>query len=674
MMKKITNSILFIFLAVVFLFSFCQCAVESPKPVYVKDGRVYGEVKGAFRHRWWNYYERGLSYAEGEFYVEATEDLKEAIRQRSSDRRMARTYGMHFMDYFPHRELGIVYYYADNMEAAEMELELSLSHFPSDKARFYLDRVRRALIEREGEAVSPPFLTLDFEDEEIWSKGDSVVISGVAEDDHYISQITINGTPLFLEGSQKHVPFKETLSLPQGRHAIEVEANNLLGKLTKHQVMIHVDREGPIITLEDLRVDQVATGKGVTIHGAIFDEAGVSDLSINGESIPVHKGVNVSFTKSLPIREGHLELVAQDRLGNRTSATIPITAGSVNRAPFRLAWADSNDTPLVAGQLFGSKDATPPIIKLKDWTTSQKVFLEKVFIEGEISDENPIDGLTINHHSILRHKGKRIFFNHMADLEEGENNILIEARDEAGNTAEKKISIIRGVPKALQLDERLSLTVLPFEQKGAVSEASLSFQDNLIDGLVDQNRFQVVERERLDIVLEEQKLSRTELIDRSTALRLGRLAAAQSVITGSMIETRTGIEIVGRIIDTETSEILATEDVYGEVKDLPALRDLAQGMAVKFHREFPLLDGHVIQKKGEHLFTDLGQDRIKLHRRFIVYREDPIEDPLTGKAVGADNVIIGRARVIQVMQEMSKAEIIDGENSSISRQDKVITE
>jgi TolB-like protein len=262
----------------------------------------------------------------------------------------------------------------------------------------------------------------------------------------------------------------------------------------------------------------------------------------------------------------------------------------------------------------------------------------------------------------------------MADLDKGKNHIVIEARDEAGNTSEKRISIEREISKALQLTERLSLTVLPFEQKGAVSEASLSFQDNLIDGLVDQNRFRVVERERLDIVLEEQKLSRTKLIDKSTALRLGRLAAAQSVLTGSMIETRTGIEIVGRMIDTETSEILATEDVYGEVKDLPALRILAEGMAVKFHREFPLLNGQVIQKKGEYLFTDLGEDKIKLNRRLIVYREDPIEHPTTGQVFGTDSVIVGRARVIQVMSDMSKAEMIDDQDSSIKRLDKVITE
>jgi TolB-like protein len=224
------------------------------------------------------------------------------------------------------------------------------------------------------------------------------------------------------------------------------------------------------------------------------------------------------------------------------------------------------------------------------------------------------------------------------------------------------------------LSERLSITAFPFEQKGEVSKASLAFQDNLIDALVQRNRFQVIERDRLDIILQEQKLSRTKLFDQSTALKLGKLIAAQAIVTGSIIETHTGIEVVARMIDTETSEILATEDVYGEIKDLPALRILAEGMAIKFHREFPLVDGLVVEQKKGDIFTDLGENKIKLRRRLIVYREEPIKHPMTGKMLGADNEILGHARVTQVMPEMSKAELVDIRPKAVKPLDRVITE
>ena len=97
-------------------------------------------------------------------------------------------------------------------------------------------------------------------------------------------------------------------------------------------------------------------------------------------------------------------------------------------------------------------------------------------------------------------------------------------------------------------------------------------------------------------------------------------------------------------------------------------------MAIKFHREFPLLDGVVIKQKGKYIFTDLGQDRIKLQRRLIVYREEPIKHPVTGKVLGADNEIVGRARVTQVSPEMSKAEVIMGKPGAIRRLYKVMTQ
>ena len=674
---KPKNVAILILLSIGMLFVMIACATQQPGKDYVKDGKAYGKVKGAFRGRWWNYYERGLSFSDGEFFREAAADFNAAVRQREKDQRMARTYGMHFIDYFPHRELGIVFYEMRDLKAAQEELEQSLSHFPSAKARFYLDRVRKALLEQEAKEVTAPKIVFDHKTDEIWTREDPVVLSGVAEDNHYITGISISGAPLFLEGSNRRIPFKKALHLPQGRHVVTVEAKNLLGKVATRQVVFHVDREGPMISLA--RIEQPASEpslpeKAFTISGSVYDEGQVHELMINGRPIPIQKGVEVFFSQRIVAGKGDLELTARDRLGNQTSAVIPFPPVLSRRQPPILASAGGDGRLLFVAGLFGPKDTRRPSISLKGWTQKQTVFLDKVYIEGRVSDENKIVRLTVNQHPILRREGQTIFFSHLADLKKGQNSIAIEARDEAGNTATQKISITRQVPKALQLAERLSLTVLPFELKGIVSDAGLSFQDNLINSLVNQNRFRVVERTKLDLILQEQKLSRTQLVDRSTALKLGKLVAAGSVITGSMIETRKGIEIVARMIDTETAEIVETEDVYDESKDLMALRNLAEGMAIKFHLDFPLLDGLIVQQKGKFIFTDLGKEKIKVQRRLIVYREEPIKHPVTGKVLGADNVIIGRARVTQVMPDLSKAEISTDGKIPVKPMDKVITE
>ena len=672
-MKKKPLPFWFLLIFLVILFTW-GCTDRSLPSAYVKDDKEYGKVGGAFfGHQWWHYYERAISYADGEFYEEALADLREAVSRREKDQRMARTYGMHFIDYFPHRELGIVYYQLMDMEKAKTELERSLSQFPSAKARFYLDRVRKTLLEQEAEELPPPALTIDVTDE-VWTRQDPVVISGVAEDEAYVAGITIRGIPLFLDGSEKRVPFEKVLNLSQGTHIVEVSAKNLMGKTTTERIVIHVDREGPIVSLQEFYFDWSAAGREVRISGLIYDEAGVSELKINGQPILTQKEKKVPFTARLPVDHADkLELSASDQLGNRTSACIPFS-NRQSRLPVLLACRELDAQSCRLAGFFGSSDTNPPAIRLRGWTDRQTVFLNRAYIEGRVNSESAIQRLTINQIPILCGQGRHIFFSHMADLAEGENVLTIEAGDEAGCTASRKIIVIRRIPRAFDLEERMSLTVFPFEYKGITSSACLGFHDNLINAIVDLNRFRVVERDKLDIVLREQKLSRTDLFERSTLLKLGRLVAAQSVITGSIIETRKGVEVVARMIDTETSEILATEDVYNEVKNLPALRFLAEGMAAKFHRDFPLIDGLIIERKGKDIFTDLGRNMIKLQRRLIIYREDPVKHPETGKILGMDNKVIGRARVTQLMQEMSRAELFNPKIEVFLRLDRVITE
>ena len=652
-----------------------SCSQQLSSPVYLKDGKEYGKTSGyIFRHNWWNYYERGLSFAEGEFYQEAITDFTHAINQRPQDQRAARTYGMHFIDYFPHREIGIVYFQIKNLEGAKSELELSLDHFPSAKAHFYLDQVRKAMIKKEATEISPPKISLNFRTEEIWTREDPVVVSGVVEDDYYVSSIWVGGLAVYLESSQKRIPFAKTLALSQGRHTIQVTAKNLSGKRSERQVIIHVDREGPMIILDELRFEQKGQQREATIIGSVYDEAGIDEVSLNGQPMAIEKSTEVRFATSLIISDNHLKLVAKDRLGNATSALIPLMNASAHQTSKLLAQIGADHGGFLMAGLFGPKDSRPPSIKLKGLADTQTVFLEKIYIEGQVSDEGMIKSVSINQIPLLPRLGRLFFFNHIVELKKGENSISIEAEDDSGNRASLEFSVVRKIPKALQLAQRMSLTVFPFEQGGKVSPPSLVFQDNLIDALVNQKRFRVLGRDKLDVILEEQKLSRTKLFDRRTAIKIGRLAAAQSLITGSIVETRTGIEVIGRLIDTETSEILATEDVYDEVKDIPGIKQLAEGMAIKFHVEFPLVDGLVIERKKDNIFTDLGKETIKLGRRLIVYRPEPMKHPLTGKVIGADNIIMGRARVSQVMPEMSKAELLDGKDETITPMDRVISE
>ncbi len=641
----------------------CQPAVQNPPQQ--RNGKIYGVTEGSFRHRWWNYYERGLSFAEGRFYDEALADLAEAARRRDKDQRMARTYGMHFVDYFPHREMGVIHYLTGDLAPARQELKRSLAQHPTAKAQFYLDRVRRAALKRSVRDPRPPVLTLDPGDGPIWTRDDPVRLTGSAEDEHFVASVAIAGRSVFMEGARKRVAFEKALTLDGGEHVVRVTAKNLLDETAEREVVFRVDRDGPLVSIESMR----RSGNAWSVTGSVYDPAGVASIELGGRLLPVPPGVDVPFSASAPMGNGPPELRTRDRLGNETVALLETIRPLSKTA--RLSAALASDRFI---SLFGPKDEDAPVIELKDWPEGKTVYLDKIYVSGRAMDSNAVLKLLVNNRPILRKEGQSVFFNHLAALKEGENTIAVEARDAAGNVTRETATVVRQVPEALQLEERLRVSVFPFQRKGEVSPWSLAYQNQLVEALMDRNRFKLIERNRLDLILKEQKLSMTGLVDRATAIRMGKLLAAQCVLVGDIIETHTGIEIVGRMIDVETAEILSSKDVYDEVKDFEATHVLADGMAIKFHQDFPLVSGIVLLKKGNQIFTDLGADKIALKHRLLVYREEPVFHPISGKKMGADAVIIGNAVVNLVDADMSKAELVGEASGDIEKLDRVITQ
>lgn len=142
MSHKTTLSVVILIMAM----SFTSCRTFPDQPPAQKNGKLYGTLEGnLFPYKWWDYYRRALSFAEGGFWKEAEADLKEAIRQRGKDQKRARMFGRSFTDYFPHRELGIVYYHQGRFRDAVRELNESLASVRSPEAESYLTMTKNAI-------------------------------------------------------------------------------------------------------------------------------------------------------------------------------------------------------------------------------------------------------------------------------------------------------------------------------------------------------------------------------------------------------------------------------------------------------------------------------------------------------------------------------------------------
>ncbi len=642
------------------------CAVSSQ--VCEKDGVPYCRPTGNFTGQWYDYYERALSCMEGECYQAALSDLDEAIKRRFDDRMRARTYGRHLSDdYFPHREKGLIHYLRGDYKR---ELELSLKQYPSAKAFFYLNEVRRRILEQEKQTPSEPGLTIispkllsDQDDDEIWTRDDPLVISGIAVDEkQYVSEVLLGNRTVFMEGSSQTVNFAEGLKLDQGRHEIPIIVRNLLGGETEHRIIIYVDRSGPVITVEEFV-------PGVRITGGLYDESGEISLFINTDKkkLDISKGNDIKFTILLDPGTESLTLLARDRLGNETDIRINADMSARVPHPLRLARNASEILTDDSGSfqaLLKAGNSRHPEITLKEWSDNETVFKEAIYIKGEVRGQKTIEKVSINGTRILHRPGRLISFSHFLRLNHGENSIRIEAVDISGNTSAKAVSFTRQTPQAFQLKHRYSLAVHPFKEGEQKESEQILFQHHFLEDMIARKRFRITIRNKLKDLFQGHGLNLSS-----------KAGVIHSVLQGIVHETANGIEIGVSLESIGTSEVLVTADVYNESKDHPTLELMAKRLAEKLHRKVPLMDCRIAQITEKRMVLAPGKwipvkGKLRGSWPLIVYREKNSEDRFHGSDTeiiceAALDSLAGKGKIISVIE--------DGWQDNIRLKDKVIS-
>jgi TolB-like protein len=95
--------------------------------------------------------------------------------------------------------------------------------------------------------------------------------------------------------------------------------------------------------------------------------------------------------------------------------------------------------------------------------------------------------------------------------------------------------------------------------------------DMLITDLGQLQALRVVEREKLNQILAELKLSRSKFIDPKTAQRLGKGLAAQFILSGGYTLAGETIRIDARVFNVETGAVLTSQRVEGKKDEFFAL-------------------------------------------------------------------------------------------------------
>lgn len=319
-----------VLLAIILCSFFVACTIAPENPRIEKDGKVYGTTVGAFRHRWWNYYERGTSFSDGQFWKQAEADFKAAIDQRNSDQRRVRTYGRHLSDYFPHRELGVALFHQNRYVEAVRELEASLSSENSAKAEYYLDKARKARIEQEHSDKTPPVIQLDSPQPDALSDASAITVSGMISDDTFVKEITINGDPVRIDLSAPKISFHQQTRIRPGKNAVIIEAKDLIGKISRTEQYLHCDRAGPIVNIDP---PEAASG-AYLIKGYAHDASGIRRIRINDTEIDAKSEREFSVNQTIALASNqNIIVIAEDILGNQTRAEIsPAIAPSAKKS------------------------------------------------------------------------------------------------------------------------------------------------------------------------------------------------------------------------------------------------------------------------------------------------------------------------------------------------------
>ena len=133
--------------------------------------------------------------------------------------------------------------------------------------------------------------------------------------------------------------------------------------------------------------------------------------------------------------------------------------------------------------------------------------------------------------------------------------------------------------KALAMEQQLDVAKIPtntiailyFENKGQKAELNplqKGLSDMVITDLSKVKSLKVVERVRLQELVQEMNLGETDIVDQKTAPRLGKLLGANRLVKGSFFNlTDEKLNIDAFVTKTRTGEIDASTNISGNIKE-----------------------------------------------------------------------------------------------------------
>jgi tetratricopeptide (TPR) repeat protein len=187
--------------------------------------KIYGQS-------YYEFYDKGLKHAERDSLDLALEYFEKALDLQETDKRQSRTYGVNFIEYYPNREIGIIYYKKEDYDRAIRYLEKSINEAPTKRAEeymLYIGQLKHAenlsVVDSEPpeiHIISPHMFSARVF-QPVSNKVKQISIYGKANDPGGMNEVMINDQEAVLSSNGE---FKADLQLAVGQNEIFIRATD----------------------------------------------------------------------------------------------------------------------------------------------------------------------------------------------------------------------------------------------------------------------------------------------------------------------------------------------------------------------------------------------------------------------------------------------------------------
>lgn len=201
-----------------------------------------------------------------------------------------------------------------------------------------------------------------------------------------------------------------------------------------------------------------------------------------------------------------------------------------------------------------------------------------------------------------------------------------DQQERINNLVKELVEKMKSAPEAPPSDGwtslPLTLWIMDFKVQGySLQEGEAKMlAHGLTDRLIEGSRVRIVERAVLDKLLEELNLGTSQLVDRNTALSLGKIMAARLILSGRIVYSGPQTLVSLRLIETETGQVsVAVSETFGSAVPTSVLTErLAGNLFEKLKKLYPLR-GKISGEIGEKVKLNIGQSSgTKIGQRFKI--------------------------------------------------------